>query len=42
VGFLFMGAAKNLDSLVGASKNLALLVFSVPNFSFWLKEGFYQ
>jgi hypothetical protein len=24
---------------MGTSKNLASLVFSVPNFSFWLKEG---
>jgi hypothetical protein len=26
----------------GASKNLALLVFSAPDFIFWLKEGVYQ
>jgi hypothetical protein len=25
--------------VLGASKNLALLVFSVPDFIFWLKEG---
>jgi hypothetical protein len=27
------------DPHKGISKNLASLVFSVPNFSFWLKEG---
>jgi hypothetical protein len=26
-------------TILGTSKNLALLVFRVPNFIFWLKEG---
>jgi hypothetical protein len=37
VAFLYINREEKEHQ--GTSKNLALLVFSVPSFIFWLKEG---